>query len=119
MINTSRIVPIESVDLLTMYGTIMKLAGTSVTKIDAADVATFDIASGSGNLLASEPVKKFNFGASVTSATIYFVAAYDFDGFYAAGTKVTTSGVAVVPDGKTLYTATISGTSVTIAQVGF
>lgn len=119
MINTNRIVPIESTDLLTMYGTMGQLAGLSFTAIEAGEPADFKITSGSGNLIANEPVRKLDFGASVTSAVIYFVAAYNYDGFYAAGTKVTTTGATINPDAKTLYTATISGTSVAIAKVGF
>ena len=36
MINSDRIVPVTKVDLLTLYGNIMKLAGTTVTKLDGA-----------------------------------------------------------------------------------
>jgi hypothetical protein len=49
---------------------------------------------------------------------IYFVAAYDYEGFSVAGTKVTTSGAEVAPDGSTLYTATLASGAVTIAKVG-
>ena len=35
------------------------------------------------------------------------------------GTKVTTSGATVDPDGVTLYTATLATGAVTIAKVGF
>lgn len=119
MINTSRIVPIQATDLITLYGTIMKLAGTTVAKVDATDVGTFVISSGSGNLIASEPVISFDFASGISSATLYFVADYDFKGFKVAGTDVTTSGATVKGDGCTLYTATLSGGAVTIAQVGF
>ena len=118
MINTSRIVPIESVDLLTMYGTIMKLAGTSFAVEQAVNPGVFALSSGSGNILAAEPVESFDFGASVSSATVYFVAAYNYKGFSIAGTAATPSGAEVIPDGKTLYTATLSGGSITIAKVG-
>lgn len=112
-----RIIPIECLDVIKAYGYMMTLAGTSYTKVDAVDVATFEVESGSGNLLAGEPVKKFDFGASVTSAVVYFVPAYDYDGFYAAGTKVAATGAEVDPDGVSLYTATISGTAVAIAKL--
>ena len=37
MINTDRIVPVQATDLVTLYGTIMKLAGTSVTPVQATN----------------------------------------------------------------------------------
>lgn len=119
MINTNRIVPVTATDLLTLYGTIMALAGTSVSAVQAGDPGVFDVTSGSGNLLAAEPVKSLNFGSSVTSATLYFVADYNYSGFKINGSAVTTSGATVVADGRTLYTATLSGGTITIAKKGF
>lgn len=121
MINTERIVPVQATDLVTLYGTMMKLAGTSVTAVQATNPGVFNLTSGSGNLLAAEPVKTLDFGADVSSAVVYFVPAYDFEGFSIAGTAVTPAeGSATVnPDGVTLYTATLSTGAVTIAQVGF
>ena len=119
MINTDRIVPVTVTDLLTLYGTIIKLAGTSITAVDAVNPGVFALTSGSGNLLASEPVKSLDFGEDVTSAVVYFVAAYDYKGFSIQGTAVTTSGATVEADGRTLYTATLSIGTVTIAKAGF
>lgn len=119
MINDKRIVPVTAIDLLTLYGNAMVLAGTSVAAVEAVNPAEFDISSGSGNLLANEPVKSFNFGSGVTAAVVYFIPAYDYDGFSVAGTKVVTSGADVVADGRTLYTATLADSAVTIAKVGF
>lgn len=119
MINTDRIVPVTVTDLLTLYGTIIKLAGTSITAVDAVNPGVFALTSGSGNLLASEPVKSLDFGEDVTSAVVYFVAAYDYKGFSIQGTAVTTSGATVEADGRTLYTATLSTGTVTIAKAGF
>lgn len=120
MINTNRIVPVTKTDLLTLYGNILKIAGTSVTALttDATD-GTFVIASASGTVLANEPVKSLEITAG-TSATIYFIPAYDFTGFTIAGSPVTTTGATVDPDGVTLYTATLSGgNAIAIAKVGF
>ena len=119
MINTDRIVQVSVIDLLTLYGNIMKLAGTSVAAVSATNPAIFEITEGSGNLLANEPVKTLDFGSGVTTAVVYFIPALNFEGFSIAGTAVTTAGATVNPDGRTLYTATLSSGTVTIAQVGF
>lgn len=121
MINTERIVPVQATDLVTLYGTIIKLAGTSVTAVQATNPGVFNLTSGSGNLLAAEPIKSLDFGESVSSAVVYFVPAYDFEGFSIAGTAVTPAdGSATVnPDGVTLYTAALATGAITIAQVGF
>lgn len=119
MINTDRIVPVLATDLITLYGTIMKLAGTSVTAVQADTPGEFALTSGSGNLLAAEPVKTLDFGSGVTSAVLYFVPAYDFAGFTVAGAAVTPSGDEVNADGATLYTATLASGAVTIAKKGF
>lgn len=119
MINADRIVPVQKTDLLTLYGNIMKLAGTNVSKVSAATPGVFALTSGSGNLLADEPVKTLDFGSSVTSAVVYFIPTYDYAGFSIAGTAVETAGADVDADGVTLYTATLSSGTVTIAKVGF
>lgn len=119
MINSNRIVPVMATDLITLYGTIMTLVGTSVTAVQADDPGVFNLKSGSGNMLAAEPVKSLDFGSGVTSAVVYFVPAYDFAGFTVAGAAVTPSGAAVSADGVTLYTATLSSGAVTIAKKGF
>lgn len=119
MINNDRIVPVVRIDLLTLLGTMFKIAGTSIAAAESSAVGEFTVASASGNYIANEPVRKFNF-ASGTSAVVYFIADYEYDGFYIANTKVTTTGTAVNADGKTLYSATLSGGSaVAIAKVGF
>lgn len=116
MINADRIVPVSAVDLLTLYGNIMKLAGTSVAKVDAGDIGVFDIESGSGNLIASEPVKSLNFGSGVSSAVVYFIPAFDFEGISVDGVAVSAT---VDADSRTFYTATLSGGNATVAKVGF
>jgi hypothetical protein len=119
MINNDRIVPVVRTDLLTLLGTMFKIAGTTIAAAESSAVGEFTVASASGNYIANEPVRKFNF-ASGTSAVVYFIADYEYDGFYIANSKVTTSGTAVTADGKTLYSATLSGGSaVAIAKVGF
>lgn len=120
MINTDRIVPVTKIDLITLYGNIITIAGTSISKIDAKGPnGDFDITSGSGNLLASEPVKSVNFGEDVTAAVVYFIPAYDYEGFSIDGTAVETAGVDVDANGVNLYTATLATGTVTIAKIGF
>jgi len=119
MINEKRIVPVTKVDLLTLYGNIMKLAGTTVGDVQASEPGVFVVASGSGNKIAAEPVKSFDFASGVSSMTVYFVPAFDYEGFKVQGTAVTTLGATVSADGATLYTATLSSGDVTIAKVGF
>lgn len=125
MINNDRIVPITAVDLISMYGLILAAAaaaasGTAPTKIDATDTAgDFTQATNSATVIASEPVKAFTFGSSVTAATVYFVPAYDYTGFTKTGATITPAGVDVVADGRTLYSATLSSGTLTFAKVGF
>lgn len=120
MINDNRIVPVTATDLLTLYGNILTIAGTSVTALttDTTD-GSFTIASASGTVIANEPLASCEITAG-TSATIYFIPAYDYSGFTIAGAAVTTTGDTVEADGRTLYTATLSGgNAIAIAKVGF
>lgn len=120
MINQNRIVPVQAIDLISLYGLILKVGSVNVTALSTtASDGTFTIASASGTLLANEPVKVCNITAG-TSATIYFVPTYDYAGFTIAGSAVTTTGDTVEPDGRTLYKATLSGgNAIAIAKVGF
>ena len=120
MINDKRIVPITAIDLISAYGLMLKIASVSVAKLTTNAIdGTFTIASASGNYIANEPLKSCEITAG-TSAVIYFVPTYDYKGFTIAGTPVTTTGVDVDPDGRTLYTATLSGgNAIAIAKVGF
>ena len=123
MINDARIVPITAVDLISMYGFVLAAAaaaasGTAPEKLAATDVATFEVDTNSKTYIASEPVKSLNFGSSITAGTIYFVPAYDFEGFTKTGATLTVTGD-VDPDSRTLYAATLSTNALTIAKVGF
>lgn len=119
MINNERIVPIEVCDYISMIGLIMSLAGTSVTAVSAVNPGEFELASGSGNLLADEPVKSLDFGEGVSSAVVYFVPDFHYEGFSIQGVKAEAAGAEVVADGRTLYTATLATGAITIAKVGF
>lgn len=119
MINTNRIVQLNKTDLLTLLGTMMALAGTSVSAVSATEPGVFKLTSGSGNLLANEPVKSLDFGEDVTAAVVYFIPALDYEGFSIDGTAAVPSGAEVAADGVTLYSATLATGAITIAKVGF
>lgn len=121
MINNDRIVPITTVDLLTMYGLVLAVGLASApTALDATDTeGDFTQATNGATVICSEPVKSFNFGSSVTAGTVYFVPAYDYSGFSINGTATATAGATVEADGRTLYSATLSSGTITVAKVGF
>lgn len=119
MVNIDRIVPIQSIDFLSLIGTILKMNGTSYTVVKSNTQGDFSLTGtgNAGNILANQPVRSLDFAAGVTAGVVYFVADYDYQGFSVAGTKVTTSGATVQPDGITLYTATLASGAVTIAAI--
>lgn len=121
MINQDRIVPVTATDLLTLYGNILSIANISVTALEASGIGEMGLDSGTGNYICSEPLKKFVFGSTVTSATIYFIPSYDYDGFSKTGATLTIAdnGVVVDKDGSTLYKAVLSTNTLTITKVGF
>ena len=122
MINTDRIVPVTATDLITLYGLILKQDTTnnsSLAAVQAADSeGDFSITAASTPLICAEPVKTIDFGSSVTSATVFFVPAYDYAGFSLNGTATTPTGT-VTADGRTLYKAVLADSAVTITKCGF
>lgn len=125
MINKDRIVPVTKTDLLTLLGTVLGLIGTSYTVLTADTVnGDFDLTgSGAvGNKLCAEPVKALNFHTGVTSGTVYFVAAYDFEGItFHEGTATFNSSNLdnddVKKDASTLYKAVLSSSTITLTAV--
>lgn len=116
MINTDRIIPVTAIDLLSLYGLILKGDNVNVTALEAADVlGDFTVAT-AGTYLANQPVKSLDFTAA--SGTVYFVAGYDYEGFKVNGEAVTPTGD-VLADGRTLYKAVLATGAVTITKVGF
>ena len=125
MINTNRIVPVSATDLISLYGLILlqdsNNSGLTALAANNAE-GDFQITSGSAALLASEPVKTCDIDAtasSVSSATLFFVPAYDYAGFSIDGVAVQTAGAQVSADGRTLYKATLATGTITLAKVGF
>ena len=95
------------------------MTNTSYSILKSADVTgTFTVTgSGSaGNFLANQPVKTLDFADGVTSATVYFIPDYAYEGMKIAGVATTPTGT-VVADGATLYKAVLSSSSVTITAV--
>lgn len=124
MVNDDRIVPIQKIDFLSMIGTVLKIANVSTTVLAGSTEGDFTVTgSGSvGNVLANQPVKSLNYASGVTSATVYFVAAYDFDAIKVNGAAATIAdaGLAladVKKDGITLYSAALSSGEVTISAI--
>lgn len=124
MINTDRIVPVQATDLISLYGLILlqDSNNSGLTALDASNIGEFQITSGSNVLIADEPAKVIDIDAtasSVSACTVYFVPAYDYEGFTIDGVAVVTAGATVNADGRTLYKATLSSGTITIAKVGF
>lgn len=120
MINTDRIVPVEKIDLISLYGLIL-LQDSNNSSMAALQASTVDgqFACGTGVKLAAQPVKTCNFTGS--TGTLYFVPAFDYAGFTVGGSAATIADndVEVEADGHTLYKAVLSSGTVTITQVGF
>lgn len=124
MINANRIVPIEKVDLISMYGLILlqASANSSLEKLAADTIdGQYSVDEASKVYLADQPVKSLVFGSSITASTIYFVADYEYAGFSKTGATLTVTDPTggVLPDGRTLYKAVLSSNALTITQVGF
>lgn len=117
MINNDRIVPVQKVDYLTLVSQILDIAQVSVTKLAASEVGKFSQTTNSATVICAEPVDSFNFGSSVTAATVYFVAGYGFAGFTKTGATLTVTGT-VDTESVQLYKATLSTNALTIAKVG-
>ena len=122
MINEDRIVSVTKTDLLSLYGVILKAANVNVAKLDATATGTFKISSAlkTDYVLADEPVKSLDIASTVTSASIYFVPAYDFEGFTVGGASATiaSASVDVDADGNTLYLAVLADGEITVSKVG-
>lgn len=126
MINSNRIVPVQAIDLISLYGLILlqDSNNSGLAKLDAYEIAKFQVKTNSAKLIASEPVKSLDFDAtasSVSAGTVYFVPAHDYEGVSIDGTVVTPAdgSAEVDPDGKTLYKAVLATGAVTITKIGF
>lgn len=126
MINNDRIVPITAIDLISMYGFIIKMTcisagdplGVPVVLEATTANGIFEITEG-GIFLMNEPMKSCDIAAGITDMRVYFIPAYDYSGFTLNGAAVTTQGDEVTADGRTLYAAHIKGNAFTITKVGY
>lgn len=123
MINTDRIVPVEAIDLISLYGLILKQDSDNATMevLKAVNPAQFTVPTTSKIYLADEPLAFCNFASGVSAGTVYFVPAYDYEGFTVNGVKATIADGSddVVADGRTLYSAVLATGEVTITKLGF
>lgn len=117
-INHERISPITETDLLSMYGTILKLTETDAPELlEAADPGEFAVTEDGKSYLANEPVKTLDFGEGVSSGTVFFVPAYDYAGFTISGTATVTAGDTVDPQSHALYSAALASGAVTVTAI--
>lgn len=121
MINNDRIVPVQKIDLLTLYGTILRLADVDIDVLEAGTVdGAFQVTENgdAGSYLANQPVKTLDFGEEVT-AGVYFVAAYDYAGITVEGEAATIGdgSATVKPDGVSLYYASLESGEIRIAAM--
>lgn len=116
MVNNERIVPIQKIDLISNFGTMLKIGGVSFTVLESTDVlGTFSIRRDM-TVLANQPVVSFDFGTGIVAATVYFVADYAYKGFTYNGAAITATGT-VDADSANLYKATLADGAVTIEAV--
>lgn len=118
MLNANKIVPVQKTDLLTLYGTMLKIASVSAEALTGSN-GVYQVKTNSKYYICDAPVKSLDFDAtasSLTAGTVYFVAAYDFEKVTKDGTKVTAT---VDADASTLYQAVLADGSVTVSKVGF
>lgn len=123
MINVNRIVPVQAIDLISLYGLILLQNGSNsgLTAAEAKYPGVFEIADATNVLIANEPVATCDFAEDVTAATIYFVPAYNYTGFTLNGATATISAGSddVEADGRTLYKAVLATGQITITRAGF
>lgn len=120
MINKNRVVSVTATDLVSLYALILKVAGNTIEKVDAkTPEGIFEIDENpTDDLIASEPVKSFDFAGTTDAAVVYFVPTYDYEGFKIAGAAVVATGDEVVADHANLYKATLATGAVAIEKVG-
>lgn len=116
MINNDRIVPVQKIDLLSLYGTVLNLIGTDYDVLQTTDVLGDFIVESDDTYLANQPVKTLDFAEGVSAATVYFIPDYAFAGFSINGTAAEVEAE-IQSDGVTLYKAELADSAVTVSAV--
>ena len=118
MVNKDRIVPVQKTDLLSLYATMLQLMfsmGEHPIELTVLPSKTVDgqfAVTEAGLYIANQPVKAMSLPAE-GGAQVFFVADYDFDGFYVNDTKVEVSAD-IKNDATTLYVAQSANGAVTV-----
>ena len=108
-----RIVPVHRSDLISLYYAMFAIGASAPTKITATEPGVFAITAAG---LCVEPVK--NAKITATSGVIYFVPAFDFEGFTNGNdAAITIAGAEIEADGRSLYSLTISSGTYTAAKI--
>ena len=119
MINEKRQVPITEVSLLDMYFNVfaVSMGVNAPEKLVAANPGEFTVTANNKTYIANEPVKTLDFKSAATAGMVYFVPAYDYEGFAINGTAVETAGDEVKTSGYGFYAASLSSGTVTITAI--
>lgn len=118
MINNDRIVPITSMDFLSMVGTVINLmaAGNPVA-IPSGENGVFTLSEDKASLL-NEPAKLINVTVEGgMQSPVYFVADYDWKGFTVGGESIEATGDAIVADGISFYAAFVTSNGITVHKL--
>jgi len=119
---SGKVVPVTAIDLISMYGLILKVNGVEVVALDERKADGTYRGTSEGLTICSTPMKSFELGETGNpSKTIYFVPSHDYVGFIGRNGAISATGDTVEPDGKTLYKAVTSftaGGSANITKVG-
>ena len=125
MINTDRIVPVQKIDLISLYGLIVQQNSSfgSLAKLAADTIdGDYQVKTNSAVVICDAPVKSVDIDAtasSVSACTVFFIADPHYEGFTIDGVAEETEGTDVVADGITLWKAVLSSGDITISKVGF
>lgn len=128
MINNDRIVPVQAIDLITLYGLILKRssgAGATLASVGVSGGAgefEFATVTDGSSYLLDEPVKSLELAAATESAefVVYFVPAYDFAGVTLGGVAAVyeEGSVDIEADGVTLYALNCQQGDFIVTKVG-
>jgi hypothetical protein len=102
-----------------MYYTVFKvtLDDNAPEKLASVNPGAFEVATNNKFYLANEPVKTLDFKSGVTAGTVFFIPAYDYEGFKINGTATVTAGDDVKTSGYGFYAASLSSGTVTISAI--